>query len=67
MSPLLRSRSRRGQSVTESLLLTSVLVIAVIAAGWVLAGVQNGDGIVGGLVSMADGAEEAYVDPGRAP
>ena len=60
-------RLRRGQSVTESLLLTSVLVIAVIAAGWVLAGVQNGTGIVGGLTSMADGAEEAYVDPSRAP
>jgi hypothetical protein len=60
-------RGRRGQSVTESLLLTSVLVVAVIAAGWVLAGVKGGGGIVGGLSSMADGAKEAYVDPSRSP
>lgn len=56
---------RRGQTTTETLLLTSVVVVAVVSVGYWLAG--GSSGIVAGMQSMASGATEAYVDPSRAP
>ena len=54
--------ARGGQTSVETLLLISVLVVALVSAGYLLA-----DQFQDGMQQMADGAENAYVDPARAP
>ena len=51
-----------GQSSVELMLLISVLVVALVAAGYVLI-----PSVRSGFVSMSQGASQAYVDPSRAP
>lgn len=53
---------RRGQSTVETMLLISVLCIAIVSAGFFLGGE-----FTKGARSMAEGAGSAYVEPSRAP
>jgi len=53
---------RQGQSTVEYLLLISVVVVAIVAAGYFLV-----PSVRSGMQSMSNGAANAYVDPSRAP
>lgn len=53
---------RRGQSTVEYLLLISVLVVGLVAAGYALV-----PSFRTGMETMSTGAANAYVDPSRAP
>ncbi|MCB9794366.1 MAG: hypothetical protein H6741_16755 [Alphaproteobacteria bacterium] len=57
--------ARAGQTTVEVMLLISVIVIGVVGVGWWLAGGESG--IVAGLESFSQGAQNAYVDPAQAP
>jgi hypothetical protein len=48
---------RRGQSSVEVMLMVSVFVVAVVAAGW-----QFGPTFVGSMESLSQRAETAYTD-----
>lgn len=54
--------SRRGQATTEWLLLISVLVVAIVAAGYGLAGSFAGD-----MQSLGERAGTAYASGDLAP
>ena len=62
MAYLLRKPGRSGQSSVELMLLISVLVVGIVAAGYALV-----PSIRSGFVTMSQGASEAYVEPSRAP
>ena len=53
---------RRAQTTTETLLLISVLCVAIVGVAWLFS-----SDFIQGMESMAEGAGEAYVDPSRAP
>lgn len=57
-----KSIGRTGQSSVELMLLISVLVVGIVAAGYALV-----PSIRSGFVTMSQGASEAYVEPSRAP
>lgn len=62
MGRLLRNPVRTGQSSVELMLLISVFVVGIVAAGYALV-----PSIRAGFVTMSQGASEAYVEPSRAP
>ncbi|GEM_PF-6387718 len=51
---------RRGQSTVEVMLLISVLVVAVVAAGFALTNEDNG--FISGMRAMADGADTVFAE-----
>ncbi|HJN76450.1 MAG TPA: hypothetical protein QGF58_21155 [Myxococcota bacterium] len=53
---------RRAQTTTETLLLISVLCVAIVGVAWLFSA-----DFIGGMRNMSEGAGEAYVDPSRAP
>lgn len=53
---------RTGQSSVELMLLISVFVVGIVAAGYALV-----PSIRSGFQTMSQGAAEAYVEPARAP
>ena len=57
-----RNIGRSGQSSVELMLLISVFVVGIVAAGYALV-----PSIRSGFETMSQGAAEAYVEPSRAP
>ena len=53
---------RKAQTTTETLLLISVLCVAIVGVAWFFS-----SDFIKGMKVMADGAGEAYSDPSRAP
>jgi len=53
---------RRAQTTTETLLLISVLCIAIVGVAWLFS-----QDFIGGMKAMTEGAGEAYADPARTP
>jgi hypothetical protein len=51
---------RAGQTVVEAMLLTSVVVVAVVAVGWILAGDEMGGGFIAGMKNTADAVDVVY-------
>ena len=60
-------RAKSGQSTVETLLLISVIVVAIVAASWVLTGDPGGEGITNAMSEFGDGAATVYADPASAP
>ena len=60
-------RTRKGQTAVETLLLISVIVVAIVAASWILTGDAGGTGIVNAMSEFGDGAATVYADPASAP
>ena len=58
---------RRGQTAVETLLLISLLVVAIVAASWILTGDAGGTGITNAMSEFGDGAATVYSDPASAP
>ena len=54
-------RLRRAQTTVETMLVISVLVVAMVAAGYGLA--NESWGITAGFKKMADGAGKVYANP----
>jgi len=52
--------SRTGQTVVEAMLLISVIVVAVVAVGWILAGDEFGGGFIAGMKNTADAVDVVY-------
>ena len=59
--------SRTGQTVVEAMLLTSVLVVAVVAVGWILAGDESGGGFIAGMKNTADAVDVVYSEEPEFP
>lgn len=57
-----RNPGKTGQSSVELMLLISVFVVGIVAAGYALV-----PSIRSGFQTMSQGAAEAYVEPSRAP
>jgi hypothetical protein len=51
----------------ETLLFISVLVVAIVAASWILTGDAGGDGITNAMSEFGAGAATVYADPSAAP
>ena len=60
MGRLHRARLRRGQSTVEVMLVISVLVVAIVAAGYLLTDEQNG--FIAGMRAMKDGAGTVFAE-----
>jgi hypothetical protein len=56
-------RRKSGQTTVETLLFISVLVVAIVAASWVLTGEAGGDGITNAMKEFGEGAATVYADP----
>ena len=59
--------TRSGQTTVETLLLISVIVVAIVAASWVLTGDPGGEGITNAMSEFGAGAATVYADPASAP
>jgi Trk-type K+ transport system membrane component len=59
--------TRSGQTTVETLLLISVIVVAIVAASWVLTGDPGGEGITNAMSEFGAGAATVYSDPASAP
>jgi hypothetical protein len=44
------------------MLLTSVIVVAVVAVGWILAGDETGGGFIAGMKNTADAVDVVYAE-----
>lgn len=55
-------RMQAGQTVVEAMLLTSVIVVAVVAVGWILAGDETGGGFIAGMKNTADAVDVVYAE-----
>ena len=64
--PLGRS-ARTGQTVVEAMLLTSVVVVAVVMVGWILAGDEMGGGFIAGMKAKADSVDVVYAEEPEFP
>jgi hypothetical protein len=52
------ARHRQGQSTVEVMLVISVLVVAIVAAGFVITNENNG--FIAGMRAMSDGAGTVF-------
>ena len=60
-------KTRKGQTAVETMLLISVIVVAIVAASWILTGDVGGTGITNAMSEFGDGAATVYSDPASAP
>jgi len=56
-------RVRNGQTTVETMLFISVIVVAIVAASWVLTGDAGGEGITNAMSEFGDGAATVYAQP----
>jgi Flp pilus assembly protein TadG len=56
--PARLARHRQGQSTVEVMLVISVLVVAIVAAGFVITNENNG--FIAGMRAMSDGAGTVF-------
>ena len=54
---------RDGQAPVETMLLISVIVVAIVAASWILTGDPGGEGITNAMSEFGDGAATVYAQP----
>jgi len=57
------NRKRTGQTTVETLLLISVIVVAIVAASWIFTGDATGDGMTSAMTEFGDGAATVYAQP----
>jgi len=57
------TRNRTGQTTVETLLLISVIVVAIVATSWILTGDATGDGMTNAMSEFGDGAATVYAQP----
>jgi hypothetical protein len=56
-------RRKSGQTTVETLLFISVLVVAIVAASWILTGDPDGSGMTNAMKEFGEGAATVYADP----
>jgi hypothetical protein len=56
-------RRKSGQTTVETLLFISVLVVAIVAASWILTGDAGGTGMTNAMKEFGEGAATVYADP----
>ena len=56
-------RRKSGQTTVETLLLISVLVVALVAASWILTGDADGTGMTNAMKEFGEGGATVYADP----
>ena len=51
---------RRGQTAVETMLLVSVLVVAIVGISWIIAGDETSGGFVNAMKDKADEIDDVY-------
>jgi hypothetical protein len=54
---------KSGQATVETVLFISVLVVAIVAASWILTGDAGGEGMTNAMKEFGEGAATVYADP----
>lgn len=54
---------KTGQASVETMLFISVLVVAIVAASWILTGDAGGEGMNNAMKEFGEGAATVYADP----